>query len=494
VAKIVNRLPRLWLIIIFSFILRVLFLQTREIQYDDAFSILLSKQSLGEIISGTAVDTMPPLYYLLLHFWMIVSDNLAWLRFLGVLLSLGSVILLYILVRELVDEKAAFWAATLAGLSPLQIYHAQDLRMYSLLAISQLGYFWFFSRLFITKKPSKFHAWNWIGLVLTAAVAMYSHNLAVFGLVVPNIYLLIKRKWKSLTHLLLAQMGVMILAFPWMIMVPGQVEKIQRAFWTPRPGVVELLQAVVLVHGYLPLATFKMGLVLIIGIQIMIMISMEVWKNYRKMESVQFLAAVALLIPMELFITSYLMRPIFVTRGFIVSTLAYFGLAGAVIARSIPKGVGSVILGSFILSAAISLPDMYTFNSFPRSPFQEVTSYLKQIVQPGDLIVHDNKLSFFPVQVYDADLPQVFLPDETGSHNDTLAQGTQRALNLSPVENLDSTIENVSRVIFVVFQKSQDEFLTAGFSDHPVILQLKDHFRMTREVRFNDLLCIIFEP
>ncbi len=123
-------------------LLRVLLLNSRSIQYDDAFSILLSERSLGEIVSGTAADTMPPLYYFLLHFWMMVSGNIWWLRLLSVGLNMGSIVLLYSLVSNLLGTRSALWAVFLAAISPIQIYHAQDLRMYALLAFCQMAYLW----------------------------------------------------------------------------------------------------------------------------------------------------------------------------------------------------------------------------------------------------------------------------------------------------------------------------------------------------------------
>ena len=56
------------LIMLLGLMLRILFIDSREITYDDAFSYFLSRQPLPVIIGGTAADTMPPLYYFLLHF------------------------------------------------------------------------------------------------------------------------------------------------------------------------------------------------------------------------------------------------------------------------------------------------------------------------------------------------------------------------------------------------------------------------------------------
>ena len=84
---------RWWLAGIFglSLVLRCIELQGRSIAYDDAFSIFLSQQNFPNIIAGTAADTMPPLYYFLLHGWILIGgDGLAWMRILSVILNLGA--------------------------------------------------------------------------------------------------------------------------------------------------------------------------------------------------------------------------------------------------------------------------------------------------------------------------------------------------------------------------------------------------------------------
>ncbi len=103
-------------ILMLSVVLRLLFLQSRGIQYDDAFSSLLAGRSFSEIIQGTAADTMPPLFYFLLHLWLQLGQELWWLRLLAVVFSLGCVAFLYLLVRALAGEKAGLWAAFLAGI------------------------------------------------------------------------------------------------------------------------------------------------------------------------------------------------------------------------------------------------------------------------------------------------------------------------------------------------------------------------------------------
>src|SRR5512142_161399 len=172
------------LALLVGLILRLIGLESRSLQYDDTFSIFLSARSLPEILSGTAADTMPPLYYFLLHYWMLLGQSAWFIRLLSVILSLVAVFLLYRLVACWFGRAAAGWAAFLAAISPLLIYHGQDVRMYALLVVCQLGYLWFFTRIWqgeaFTTNLSQDWKRNlvlWSGLVLCGAGAMYSHNV-----------------------------------------------------------------------------------------------------------------------------------------------------------------------------------------------------------------------------------------------------------------------------------------------------------------------------
>ena len=458
---------------------------TREIWYDDAFSYFLAKQSLGQIISGTAADTMPPLYYFLLHYWMKIGESLFVLRLLGMLLSLGSLAVVIDLGRRLAGIEAGLWAGLIVAVAPFQIYHAQELRMYALLGLAQVSYVWFFVRLQQLSVGNK-AGWLWVGLIFTGTMSMYSHNLAIFGLILPDFYLLLKRAWKGLLKLAGAQVLILALAAPWLVMIPGQIDKIQTAFWTPRPGLVEVMQAILQTHIFLPLE----GAVLVAGVLLSIwctvLVTIETWKQ-RKTPGVGLLSLLALGLPILLFTVSYTMRPIFVPRGLILSMLAYAILGGWMIALRWKKFVGPFLAAAFIGAALISLPAYYSFSGFPRSQFKAATEYLRNTTAAGDLILHDNKLSYFPSHYYDPELPQEFLPDEPGSHNDTYALASQTAMQLFPTKSLAQAISGKETVRFVVFSRAIEEYRNLGAAEHPVMAQLGDAFTLSGHAAFGDL-------
>jgi len=483
---------RWWLITILAIglLLRCINLQTRSIQYDDAFSITLARQSLTAIVPGTAADTMPPLYYFMLHFWMLISNELWHLRLLSVLFSLASVALVADTVKRLTHPAAGLAAAFLTAISPLHIYHAQDIRMYAPLAFFQLAYLNCFVRLLSPSATAASRRWQWAGLILAATLAMYTHNLAIFGLVVAPFYLLLRRQWRPLRNLILALAAVGLLTLPWLLLIPGQIGKIQHAFWTPSPGLVEIFQAIIIFTTNLPLTPTGLVISAVLSVQMLIVIALETGRRLKEQPGLQFLMALALLPPALLFCVSYLMRPVFVPRGFLVSSAGYLGLAGWVMVRNWPKSIGPLVAACFIAAAAIGLPYQLAYREFPRSPFAEAMQSLQTRVGPSDVILHDNKLSYFPCQYYAPQLPQVFLPDAPGSSNDTLALASQQAMNIYPAPDLPGAVAGAQHIYFVVFKQTIAEYSGSG---HPVLNQLVRNYNLTGLEVFNDLEVYTFE-
>lgn len=103
---------------------------------DEGNSVALARQSWREIIQRTAFDIHPPLYYHLLQMWVtIFGDSEIGLRSLSAVLGVILVYLTYQLGDRLFHRRVGLIAALIASFSPLQIYYAQEARMYMLLAV-----------------------------------------------------------------------------------------------------------------------------------------------------------------------------------------------------------------------------------------------------------------------------------------------------------------------------------------------------------------------
>jgi len=480
-------------ILLLATILRVIVINSRNIQYDDAFSFFLAKQTLPSIISGTAADTMPPLFYFLLHFWLLISKEIWVLRFFSVLMSLGALAFLFLFIRKAVNPAAGLWAAFFAAISPLQIYHAQDIRMYALLAFCGMAYLYFLFSAWEYHKRHERRLWNWVGLVGFGVGSMYTHNLAIFWIVSPLVFFILQRDWKFLWKLLTSLLVIGVFSSFWMVMVPGQIQKIQTAFWTPRPGLVEVIQAIMLLTYHLPAQSeiyFFLGAV--ISIEIFFLVIIRGIKQIQDERNFILLFVMVFMPPFLLFITSYLIRPVFVIRGFLPAQLVFLGLAGAVAAIDWKKKIGVVIALLIAINSLLSLPFLYSYNKFPRSPFREASQIIETKIDEGYFVVHDNKLSYFPTSYYLSPPEQVFIMDTPGTANDTFALKSQEAMGVFPEENIETGVGGKEKILFVVFTEAIQEYERKQ-QNHPIIKWLKANYLLTNEDVIGDLRLMYFE-
>ena len=73
---------------------------------------------------------MRPVYFVLLRGWMLLGEGDAWLRTLSVLFGVGAVYLTWRLGCTVGGRSTGFVAACMLAVSPLAIYHSQEVRMY----------------------------------------------------------------------------------------------------------------------------------------------------------------------------------------------------------------------------------------------------------------------------------------------------------------------------------------------------------------------------
>jgi len=106
---------------------------------DEAFSVWLGWRPLGEMLSWLVrIDQHPPLYYILLHLWMALGDDVATVRALSALLGTLTIPVVYLLGRRLADEheKVGLLVALILAVSPFHVRFAQETRMYTLLTLN----------------------------------------------------------------------------------------------------------------------------------------------------------------------------------------------------------------------------------------------------------------------------------------------------------------------------------------------------------------------
>ena len=115
--------------------LRVLLLGQKGMWLDETFSVWLANHSVGDMLQWIArIDHHPPLYYLLLHYWIgLKGDTAYYVRLLSVLFGAGTIPVIYLIGKRMSGAVMGLAAAVLLTFSPFNIYFAQETRMYTCL-------------------------------------------------------------------------------------------------------------------------------------------------------------------------------------------------------------------------------------------------------------------------------------------------------------------------------------------------------------------------
>lgn len=230
------------LVLLLAFALRLYRLGYQSLWYDEAVSMHLAMKDLGSLTLHTARDIHPPLYYYLLHFWILtVGSSEFSAAFLSLVFGVLIIALCYRLGSELCDRRAGLLTAFLIAVSPFNLWYSQEVRMYTLGAFLGLVSLYCLSRLAgLTRNGAGEHvggaetppggrrggAWKfWLGYILSSAAGLYSLYYFAFLLLFQNLLVigwwltsrlresqrpLLLRRW------LLAQALILMLYLPWL--------------------------------------------------------------------------------------------------------------------------------------------------------------------------------------------------------------------------------------------------------------------------------------
>jgi uncharacterized membrane protein len=166
-------------------VLRIYDIDAKNMWFDEVYSWKISNGSIIKIVSETAGDIHPPLFYILLKAWKsIFTDSVISMRMLSVMLSLISMYVLYNITRRILETNTQrLLVLLLFALSPLNIFYSQEVRMLSLNLLLTLTSVYFFIRYLSNPKGT----YGAIYCVATA-LSLYTHYFALFILFAELIY------------------------------------------------------------------------------------------------------------------------------------------------------------------------------------------------------------------------------------------------------------------------------------------------------------------
>ncbi len=234
------------LIVCLGLLLRWHDLGTESYWLDEGISLQSTHLTLPELVKERARNHHPPLYFLLLHWWVArFGDSEAATRSLSLIFGALAPLALFFLGRRLFDEPTALLAALLLALSRFHLHYSQETRSYSLVVLLYLAsQYWFWRAL-------REEGWRTkAGYVAATVFLLYTHYIGWYLVLIHNIswallarrseagVKLTARRWLALQGL------VFLLVAPWAFSAARSFLSLQKGWWVPEPTAENVWRAV----------------------------------------------------------------------------------------------------------------------------------------------------------------------------------------------------------------------------------------------------------
>ena len=161
-----------------------------DLWLDEALSVNIARLPVGDIPGALRHDGAPPLYYVLLHFWMrLFGTGDVAVRALSGVFSVATLPVLYVAGKRIADRRVGLAAVLIAASSPFANHYATETRMYSLVAfIVVVGY------LAVTSALERPSVPRLVGVALASAALMYTHYWSFYLLAAVGAWLLFRAR------------------------------------------------------------------------------------------------------------------------------------------------------------------------------------------------------------------------------------------------------------------------------------------------------------
>ena len=237
------------LLIVLATFLRLYALGRESLWLDEAISYLTAQLPVSQILNNTVQSSHPPLYYLLLHFWLnIVPDSDTAVKLLSVLWGTLLIPATYFFSQQLFNKRTvSLTAAALVAISPFHILYSQELRMYTQLmffVVLGTAAYWQGRQKIACQKKSSGHRlpltdnqlpltayWllitgYWLLITTYWLLAIYTHLFAFLALAAVGLHALLEiRNNRRAFWVTAVMISIVLVAFiPWLRLILAEAE------------------------------------------------------------------------------------------------------------------------------------------------------------------------------------------------------------------------------------------------------------------------------
>lgn len=454
-----NKYEALFLI---AFAARVAGMWIPQLWYDENFTLILARLPFDRMTAATAGDVHPPLWYIISWIWLRLFPDPSlvppWtLRIPAFACSLFA----FVAFRHLLDQlripsRVKFAALILMAVLPMQLWYAQEARMYALLELEVI-----LALLFALRK-------NHIGVFAVSLAILYTQNYSVFYLaciglvdfaISANFYGYVRKGFKlsrsdirdiftPTLRTFAAMFAAFVLFLPWVKVIADQMTSISGRYWIQAQTIGDALNTVYKLFWHSAMPSFALLASLLVTFMALALGVAHLLKSGHHARATILIMAFG---PLALaWIASVVWQPILLFRPLIgVSPFLYViavwwvdelfknnqirswretVIAAALIAPIFVSGVGGYYK---------NIPAMK--NDGAVSPLIDALDYVKANWQDGDILYYTDDGPMINLLPYAGGLPQYEMAAcgdrlNTGPVLGSLTPSTREAIGIQLVE------------------------------------------------------------
>jgi mannosyltransferase len=460
------------LLFVICFVIRLIYLTTQDICIDEPFSIYHAQGSVTDIIKYLKPTNNPPLYELILHFWIKLFGISAFsVRFLPMLFGSLAVIFIYKIGLRYFSFWVGLCAALLYSFSSHAIYYAHDCRVYTLFLLLSVASVYYASKIV----SDNFTKHDLIVLGLINILLVYAHY---FGFVIwfvefAGILLFSRKHWKSVFVLF----AVAILFYlPQLFNLVNQfLFSAKGGTWVKEPNGIESVYNMFRLFSNMPIvAVFCLFIILGSIIQFFVLRKKEIKENVLVKPFIN----LCFFLPFVLmFLVSYKI-PVYNGR-YLFFILPFYYLSVSIMAYSLFENIK--LKYALLITLVILFVVTVQLNPSKKRKSKAVVEFVMENKKPGDLVLictHEFLTNF--AYYYNTDIFKITGEDEYSAIESELKKD-----NIYPVRNINEVgkevISSASRIIYID--------VSADFSNpgNNVLTTLRSNFKEQDKKYFEEI-------
>lgn len=375
-----------------------LFYLTQSVWRDEAFSILVAQRPLSFIFNNLGVE--PPLYYILLHFWMKLfgSGEIAVrsLSFLG--FALATIIVIFWAEKLFQKHFLSWYLPVFFFVNPMLLYYAFEIRTY--------GWFMFFAVLALYGYAEK----KWWVMTIANVLGFYTHTYMIFVPIAQGFHWLATKRFKIRLSWLKDQalqsfLVSTIFMAPWFFRVAKEMEKLKHTWYFPVD--LHLIQSVVgnMFVGYEGTPWFLWNFTAYLSLGLLALFIFSLTSRATRARNLFFLTMT--LLPLAFVIGVSFFKPLFVNRYLIPVTITEVFLVTFGIQAIRQKYLQYAAAAAFLI--AVLAFNMWYPSQHAKIDIKKTLMEVNVLRGKQDIIVAASPLIFFESIYYSKNPDRVFL-------------------------------------------------------------------------------------